>query len=64
MNDLVDMLTRRVCELELRLADEQEASEAVTAERDATQERLERAEALCTGERVTRFWGGVFWSCC
>ncbi|XP_052769202.1 uncharacterized protein LOC128209281 isoform X2 [Mya arenaria] len=47
LNDLVDMLTERICELELRLADGQEEAEGLTAERDALQERLDRTEALC-----------------
>ncbi|KAH3858707.1 paramyosin-like [Dreissena polymorpha] len=48
LNDLVDLLTERICRQEVTIADALEAREQLHAERDDLQARLETAEALCT----------------
>lgn len=47
LNELVDMLTTKVCNLEVQLCEEQENAECLKCERDKLEERFKRAEALC-----------------
>lgn len=49
LNDLVDGLTVRVCELEQNLCEEQERREEVEAEKTDLEDRMRLAEEICTG---------------
>ncbi|XP_053374385.1 uncharacterized protein LOC123529048 [Mercenaria mercenaria] len=47
LNELVDTLTAKVCNLEVQMCEEQEKSESLTYERDNLDGQLKRAEHLC-----------------
>ena len=50
LNDLVDGLTVRVCELEQSLCEEQERREEIEAEKTDLEDRMKLAEEICTGK--------------